>query len=199
MKQKIIIIFAVILSFYSLVYADTYKFQPGDYINLFVYNAPELCGEFRIYADGFTRLPLVGKVHIAGMSEDEAYNSLRLAISKFMKDPNITLAAKYSVSVMGYVAKPGVFIITDSDRIIAVIALAGGFTPEASGSITIYREGKKIDISKGKFLEKDSAFELAKPGDIIFAKRKFFTRGDFSWILSTFSVVSVAIYYYGHK
>jgi polysaccharide export outer membrane protein len=198
-KRKIASLLSVLLSIYSFACADPYKFQPGDYINLFVYNAPELCGEFRIYADGNARLPLVGKVQVAGMSEDEAYNFLRMAINEYIKNPKITLSAKYSVSVMGYVVKPGVFTISDSDRIIEVIALAGGFTPDASGSITIYSNGKKIDVSKNEILEKDSAFKLAKPGDIIFAKRKFFTRGDFSLILSTISAISLGIYYYRHR
>ena len=184
------------LSFHSLVYADPYRFQPGDYIDLYVYNAPELCGEFRIYTDGHARLPLVGKVHVAGMSEDEAYDSLRAAIGEYIKNPNITIAAKYSVSVMGHVLKPGVFTISDCDKIIEVIALAGGFTPEASGSITIYRECRKIGISKYEILEKDSSLGLAKPGDIIFAKRKFFTRGDYSLILSSVSAISIAVFYF---
>ena len=195
MKQKITIIIAVFLSFHSLVYADPYRFQPGDYIDLYVYNAPELCGEFRIYADGQARLPLVGKVHVAGMTEDEAYDSLRSAINEFIKNPNITITAKYSVSVMGHVVKPGVFTISDSDKIIEVIALAGGFTPEASGSITIYREGKKMSISKDEILEKDSPLGYAKPGDIIFAKRKFFTRSDYSLILSSVSAIAIATFY----
>jgi len=195
-KQKITIIIAFFLFFHSLVYADPYRFQPGDYIDLYVYNAPELCGEFRIYADGQARLPLVGKVHVAGMTEDEAYDSLRSAISEFIKNPNITITAKYSVSVMGHVVKPGVFTISDSDKIIEVIALAGGFTPEASGSITIYREGKKMSISKDEILEKDSPLGFAKPGDIIFAKRKFFTRSDYSLILSSVSAISIAVFYF---
>ena len=195
MKQKITIIIAVFLSFHSLVYADPYRFQPGDYIDLYVYNAPELCGEFRIYADGQARLPLVGKVHVTGMTEDEAYDSLRAAIGEYIKNPNITITAKYSVSVMGHVVKPGVFTISDSDKIIEVIALAGGFTPEASGSITIYREGKKMSISKDEILEKDSPLGFAKPGDIIFAKRKLFTRSDYSLILSSVSAIAIATFY----
>ena len=195
MKQKITIIIAVFLFFHSLVYADPYRFQPGDYIDLYVYNAPELCGEFRIYADGHARLPLVGKVHVAGMTEEEAYDSLRTAINEFIKNPNITITAKYSVSVMGHVVKPGVFTISDSDKIIEVIALAGGFTPEASGSITIYREGRKMSISKDEILEKDSPLGFAKPGDIIFAKRKFFTRSDYSLILSSVSAIAIATFY----
>ena len=195
MKQKISIIIAVFLSFHSLVYADPSRFQPGDYIDLYVYNAPELCGEFRIYADGDARLPMVGKVHLMGMTEDEAYESLRTAIGKYIKDPSITLAAKYSVSVMGYVVRPGVFTISDSDRIIEVIALAGGFTPEASGSITIYREGEKMDISNNEILEEDSTLGFARPGDIMFAERKFFTRGDYSLILSTVSAIAITVFY----
>ena len=44
MKLKITIVIVALLSFHSLVEADPYRFQPGDYLDLFVYNAPELCG-----------------------------------------------------------------------------------------------------------------------------------------------------------
>jgi len=197
-KLKITTIVVSLLFLHSLVLADPYRFQPGDYVDLFVYNAPELCGEFRIYADGHARLPLVGKVHMAGMTEDEAYESLRSAIGEYIKNPNITLAAKYSVSVMGHVVRSGVFTISDSDRIIEVIALAGGFTPEASGSITVYRGGEKINISKDTILEKDSALGFAQPGDVIFAKRKLFTRSDYSLIISTVSAIAIATFYLTH-
>ena len=96
---------------------------------------------------------------------------------------------------MGHVVNPGLYTISGGEKIIEVIALAKGFTPEASGSITVYRKGGKIDISKDTILEKDSALGVAEPGDIIFAKRKFFTRGDYSLIISTVSAIAIATFY----
>ncbi|MFC1508450.1 polysaccharide biosynthesis/export family protein [Candidatus Omnitrophota bacterium] len=192
--KKIIFIF-IIFSFHSSVQADEYKFQSGDYVDLFIYNEPELCGEFLIHADGFIRLPLIGKVHVSGQTEDELNKSILSSISVYIKNPHITIAPKFSVSVMGYVEKPGVFTISDSDRIIEVIARAGGFTPEASGSISIYRDDRVINISKNKIFEKNTVLSFAKPGDVINAKRKLFTRGDYSIILSTLSVISLVLYY----
>ena len=195
MKLKIAIVIVALLFFQSTVQAEPYKFRPGDIVELYVYGDPELCGDFRIYNDGSLRLPLVGKVHVAGKTEEELYEPLQKAISEYMKNPKITITAKYSVSVIGEVKGPGVFTITGNDKIIEIIALAGGFTRDASGSITVHRKGEKIDISKEKILGKDSALGTAQPGDIIFAKRKLFTRGDYSLIISTVSAIAIATFY----
>ncbi len=194
-KQTLVLFMGLFLFSTSVLYAKPVVFQPGDYIDLFVYNAQELCGEFRIAADGYARLPLIGKVHVAGMTEDEAYESLRSAIGKYIIEPKVTISPKYSVSVMGYVAKPGVYTITGSDRIIETVALAGGYTPDASGSIEVFRDGNKIKIPRSAVLGQNTAMELAKPGDVIFAQRKVFTRGDYSLILSSVSAIALVIYY----
>ncbi len=196
MRQNIIIIVVLFIIHSSVYGAEPYRFRSGDYIDLYVYNTEELCGEFRIFSDGYVRLPLVGKVLMIGMTEEEAYESLRSAIGKYIINPNFTLSPKYSVSVMGYVTRPGVFTITDSDRIIELIALAGGYTDDASGSITIFREDQKINISRNTILEKDSALGYAQPGDVIYAQRKLITRNDFSLILSSVSAMLAAIYYF---
>jgi len=192
---RIIVLLIIFFSFHSPIYAEEYKFQSGDYVDIFVYNEPELSGEFRIHSDGFIRLPLIGKVPVAGKAEDEVYKSILSSISVYLKNPYITIAPKFSVSVMGYVEEPGVFAIYDSDRIIEVIARAGGFKPEASGSITVYRDSREIKISKNDIFEKNSALSFVEPGDVIIAKRKLFTRSDYSIILSTLSVISLTIYY----
>ena len=154
-----------------------------------------MCGEFRIHSDGYIRLPLIGKVEVAGKTEDEVYKAILSSTSVYIKNPHITISPKYSVSVMGYVEKPGVYTISDSDSIIEVIARAGGFKPEASGSIIVYRDDKEIKIKKGKIFEKDSALSMVEPGDIIIAKRRLITRSDYSIMLSTLSVISLTVYY----
>jgi len=195
---RIILFFLICLSFNCSVLADQeeeYRFQTGDFIELFVYGAGDLCGNFRIHADGFIWLPLIGKVQSEGKTKNELYELLRSRIGVYKKNPQITMEPRFSISVIGYVANPGVFQITDTERIISTISRAGGFTPDASGKIEIYRNGEKITISRKRILDDNSALGLVKPGDIIYAKRKLISRNDYSIILSTISVLSITIYY----
>ena len=193
--MKYLIVLCSLMVVPSLADGEEFTFQSGDSVELFVYNAPELSGEFRIQYDGFLRLPLVGKVQAAGATEEELYKTLYDAISVYIRSPKMTLIPRFSVSVLGYVQSPGVYSISSSSKIIEIIAQAEGFTQEASGKLVIYRNGERLTVSVKSILEDRTPLEFAQPGDVLVAKRKLFTRNDYSIILSTISVISIATYY----
>ncbi len=195
-SMKRMLLFILFLSISFSVYSQEYRYKKGDYIDVFVYNSPELCGEFRIHPDGNIRLPLIGKVYVFDKTEKELDDALRSAISVFIKNPYITVYPKFTVSVIGYVNSPGVFKITGSERIIEMIAQAGGFSPEASGKVTVYRNEEQINISKKHIVSSNSELGKIEPVDIIVAKKKRFTRSDYSILLSTISMIVISIYYF---
>ena len=45
---------------------------PGDEVEITVYGAPDLSGRTRVGANGSISMPLVGYVHVAGLSSSEA-------------------------------------------------------------------------------------------------------------------------------
>jgi len=194
--MKRMLLFILFLSISYSAYSQDYRYKKGDYLDVFVYDSPELCGEFRINPDGNIRIPLIGKIYVLDKTEKELDVALRSAISVFIKNPYVTVYPKFTVSVIGYVNSPGVFKITGSERIIEMIAQARGFSPEASGKITVYRNEKQINISKKNIVSSNSELGIIEPGDVIVAKRKRFTRNDYSIILSTISVIAVTSYYY---
>jgi polysaccharide biosynthesis/export protein len=193
--MKYMLVLCCLLFLPSIVDAEEFTFQSGDFVELFVYNAPELSGEFRIQYDGFLRLPLIGKVQAAGATEDELYKTLFDAISVYIKSPKMTLIPRFSVSVLGYVSSPGVYSISSSSRLIEIIAQAEGFTQDASRNLVIYRNGEQLTVSVKSILENSVALEFAQPGDVIFARRKLLTRGDISFLLSIVSMLTLATYY----
>jgi len=193
--MKRMLLFLLFLSISFSAYSQDYRFKMGDYIDVFVYDSPELSGEFRIHSDGNIRLPLIGKVYVLGKTEKELDDVLFSAISVFIKNPYITVYPKFTVSVVGYVNSPGVFKITGSERIIEMIAKAGGFSSEASSKVIVYRKEKQIHISKKHIVSSNSELVSIEPGDVIVAKRKRFNRNDYSIILSTISVIAISTYY----
>jgi protein involved in polysaccharide export with SLBB domain len=192
---KTLIPFCLLISGASLGLCANIVLQPGDSVDIAVYNSPELSGNFRINTDGFIRLPLVGKIQAAGKSEDDLHDSLRKSIDTFIKNPYITVIPKYSVSVLGYVVRPGSFEVTGSERIIELISQAGGFNPEASGNITLYRNGVKTIIAKNSILYNDPKLGFVQPRDIITAGKKRFTTTNYSMLISTLTAVSIILYY----
>ena len=196
--KEILCILALVF-FPLTAFPDEIKFQPGDTIDVMVYNSPELSGSFRIYTDGYIRMPLVGKVYATGKTENEMYESIKSAVDVFIKNPYITIIPKFSVSVLGSVNRPGVFTVTGTEKVIEMVAQAGGFNNEASGSITLYRNGKQIKISRKNIMNNNPSLGFLKPGDVVIAEKKAFSRADYSIIISTLSAVSISVYYLSRK
>jgi polysaccharide export outer membrane protein len=117
-----------------------YVIGPGDKIDVKVQNLQELTGTWEVSEEGTVFLPLLGPVKVAGSTEREATENLRRQLAELVVAPEITLAVKEyhgeQVSVIGAVAKPGVYPLHSFDETIAdVITDAGGVTQEAETRI----------------------------------------------------------------
>jgi len=178
---------------------DEIRFKPGDTIEVTVFNSPEMNGSYRIHPDGNIRMPLLGKIPAAGKTEEELYQSISSSMSTFIKNPYITIIPRFTISVLGSVTRPGIFIVTGSEKPVELIAQAGGFNTEASGKITLYRQGAKYSITKKDVIAGDTSFGFLQPGDVLFADRRLFTRADYSIMISTISMISVSLYYFSWR
>jgi polysaccharide export outer membrane protein len=108
-----------------------------------IYGAPDLSQKLRVSDTGDVSLPLVGRIHVAGLTAQEAQTSIerRFQDGEFVKHPHVAVfIAEYAtqgVSVLGEVAKPGVYPITAPRTLYDLISLAGGLTANAGKLVTI--------------------------------------------------------------
>ena len=116
--------------------AKAYGIGPGDILNIVVWNHPELVLEkgYNVSPEGLIQFPLLGTFKIVGMSEIRAREELIRRLSKFLKDPQITVRIQDyrtgRVYVDGEVRTPGQQAINDIPMTLPeVISRAGGFTP----------------------------------------------------------------------
>lgn len=127
---------------------DLVKLGPGDLIEVSVYNVPELATKARISNSGDVYLPLVDYVHVEGLTQEEAQAVIekRLEDGGFVRSPHVTIfvdeANSQGVTVIGEVAKPGIYADTVDRRLYQVISQAGGFTASASRKIAVIRHGQ---------------------------------------------------------
>src|SRR5579872_7247294 len=156
--------------------AQVVKLGPGDLIELNVYNVPELSTKARIGNSGDVYLPLIDYVHVAGLTQEEAQSVIekRLDAGGFVRSPHVTIfvdeATSQGVSVLGEVARPGIYADPPDHKLYDVISEAGGFTNSSSRKIAIIRrnEADPIRISLPRNLADDVSGNVdILPGDTI--------------------------------
>jgi polysaccharide export outer membrane protein len=110
-----------------------YVLAPGDTINVRVFNQESISGRTRVRPDGRVTIPFLNDVPAAGRTTEELAKSLQTMLRDFVKQAVVTVsleeAAQTQLSVLGEVAKPGVYSIDrTSQGVLRALAAAGGFT-----------------------------------------------------------------------
>jgi len=115
----------------------------GDLLKIGVMGAPDYDQEVRVSPSGNVALALVGEVHVAGKTSEEAEQLIRkrLMDGGYFADPQVSVLEKefatQGVSVLGEVQRPGVYPVTGPRRLFDVLSLAGGTTPKAGQVVSI--------------------------------------------------------------
>lgn len=117
---------------------DPYVLGPGDLLSIMVYAGGEKEVDFTGYisALGTITSPLLGEIHVAGMTTYELERSMRDTLAKdFYVDPQVMVTVKEyggQVFVMGEVKKPGAYGLAERMTVLGACLLAEGFTDFAS-------------------------------------------------------------------
>ena len=120
----------------------------GDLLKVSVLGAPEYDQDVRVAGNGDIVIGLVGRVHVAGQTTEQAQALVRkrLVEGGYFADPQVSVFEKefatQGVSVLGEVQKPGVYPVTGPRRLFDVLSLAGGTTPKAGQVVTISSRDK---------------------------------------------------------
>ena len=155
---------------------DLVKLGPGDLIEVSVYNVPELATKARVSNSGDVYLPLIDYVHVEGLTQEEAQTVIqkRLEDGGFVRNPHVTIfvdeASSQGVTILGEVAKPGIYADPVDRKLYQVISEAGGFTQSASRKIGIIRRGQNeaMQITLPRNLADDLSGNVeVLPGDTI--------------------------------
>ena len=117
----------------------------GDLLTLRVYGTAEYNPVVRVSLDGSIQVPLVGLVHVDGLSLHQAEKRIaeELIARGMYRDPQVTIQVTESpnqyATVVGEIH--GTVLITGQKRLYDVLASAGGLTATSSHTVTIDRPG----------------------------------------------------------
>ena len=159
-KLRIVFVTAVVasLGLFQIAAADSYKLNPGDQVEISVWNEDNLQKTITVLPDGMISFPLVGHLQAAGKSAAEIETTIAAKLDTYIADPevNVTVTSTRGnvIFVVGKVLKPGPIVMIQSTTVMQALAMAGGLNEFASAN--------SIKIIRRSGLEGDATETLLK-------------------------------------
>jgi polysaccharide export outer membrane protein len=169
-----------------------YILGAGDLLQISVFEAENLNTTVRVSSRGHVTLPLLGQIRVKGLTARETEIRIEnLFRSKYIKDPHVGVFVEehfsQRVTLVGQFKNPGTYDYVSKQRLLDVMALAGGLSDKAGGTVQVRRKsnipGKPnvfvVDLDR---LIKEGRTELnveINGGDVIFVPEagNFFVDG----------------------
>jgi len=160
-----------------------YRLRPGDVIGVKVWGQEaNSIDRTRVREDGKISVPFLNDVDVVGMEPGELARRLEVKFKAYIQNPVVTVIVHdrrpLRVSVVGQVARPGVYDLDDDSGVVHALAAAGGMTPFAHDDrVFVIRNGywqdnnaparirfRYDDLRSGKV---PAALFLLRRGDIV--------------------------------
>lgn len=128
--------------------SSDYILGPGDQISVIVTDLEDDFTDktFRIDMSGDVSLPYAGRVHAAGLTTQALEQTIDGALSKIIKEPDVTVGIaefhSQAVSVLGEVNTAGQYQVQGQKKLLEAISMAGGFAEDVGNTVTITRDLK---------------------------------------------------------
>ena len=165
-----------------------YVIGPGDSIEIFVWNNPEVSTSVPVRPDGRVSAPLVEEVFASGKTPTQLARDIEESLSVYIKDPLVTVMVggfqgrfDQQIRILGEATNPSAIVFRQDMTLLDVIIAVGGLTEFASGNKAVvvrYIDGEpvtggvRIDdlIQDGDI----SANIPMRPGDILIIPEAWF-------------------------
>ncbi|NPA36050.1 MAG: sugar transporter [Chlorobi bacterium] len=173
--------------------------------------ADQYVNGFSVDKDGNIVLPVLGKLHVAGLTLDEAYEVIQDQANEFLINATVIVRLmNYKVTVIGEVKRPGVYSVYNNQvTVLEIIGRAGDITefgdkkhilvirPTEDGSKTY-----EIDLTDKSVLTNPGYYLM--PNDVVYVKPikgKAFRVNLPLWslILSSLTTIIVLLQYFDNN
>jgi polysaccharide export outer membrane protein len=139
---------------------SVYVIGNDDVLAINVWKEPDISRSVPVRSDGNISLPLVGEVQAAGHTPHQLEAEIASKLKNYISEPEVTVIVQeiksQKFNVLGMVARPGAYPLTNSMTVLDAIALAGGFRDFAKQkSIYVLRENPDGTQARLDFNYKD--------------------------------------------
>jgi putative polysaccharide export protein, PEP-CTERM sytem-associated len=158
-----------------------YRIGPGDTLQVFVWNQPELTVTVPVRPDGMISTPLISGVPAEGKTATQLAKDLEAALSEFVRNPTVSVmvtgfvgAYADQIRVVGQASKPQSLPYRANMTLLDVMIAVGGLAEFAAGNRAVLVrtvEGKqtRTTVRLRDLLDKGdiSANVNMRPGDVL--------------------------------
>lgn len=130
---------------------NDYRLGTGDLVYIEVFGATQKTINARISAEGMITVPMIGPIHLSGLTVSQANAQLRSQMGPSYSNSRIQLyvgkAKTIKIQVMGEVNYPGTYTVSSFASVFHALYLAGG--PNEIGTlraIKVYRDGSLVTV-----------------------------------------------------
>ena len=153
--------------------------EPGDGIRMRFLNIDEkISGDYFIQQSGYIQMPYIGTIETKERDYEIIKSEIIVKYDSLYRGIELSILPLFRISVLGEVRVPGVYYVTGVEKLLDVIALAGGETADSDMSeIYIERQDEEFVFDAEELLEdigEQQDFYL-KSGDRVFVSRKWGT------------------------
>jgi polysaccharide export outer membrane protein len=164
-----------------------YLIGPGDQLQIFVWNHPELSPTVPVRPDGRISTPLVENMLAVRKTPTQLARDIETVLTEYVRSPKVNVivtqaqSAFSQVKVVGQVAHPQAVPFHEGMTVLDVVLQVGGLAPYAAGNrarIVRMENGKtqEIRVKLTDLTQRgDMKQNLAvKPGDVLVIPQAFF-------------------------
>jgi polysaccharide export outer membrane protein len=162
--------------------------RPGDFVRVAVWREPDLSGEFQVDRRGVATFPKLGPVPVAAMHPDSIRPALLAEYARYLVNPSVEVVPLRRVSVLGAVAKPGLYPVDPTMTLADAVALAGGAAPDGKREVVELRRGAEVVVAKLDVLMPVSRTPLRSGDQLWVPQKSWLSRNP--WIFT--SIVAAA-------
>ncbi len=168
--------------------ASEYIIGPGDQLNVYVWQNPDLTVVVPVRPDGRISTPLVEDMQAVGKTPTQLARDIEVQLGEFIRSPQVNVIVQgfvgtfnEQIRVVGQAAQPQALPYRDGMTLLDVMIEVGGLTEFASGNRArlVRNDGgtsREIRIRLNDLLNRgDMSQNLAvRPGDVLIIPGSFF-------------------------
>jgi protein involved in polysaccharide export with SLBB domain len=152
-----------------------------------------LNGGYAIDSTGYTDLPVLGRLFVAGRTRDDFEKYLAEKLSNYLKDTHIKAVPAIRLTWLGYWVKAGQYYVSPNTSVWEAVKQAGGIAGERNLDKLTVRRGEKFielhvldDYSRGSSLAKAGL----RSGDIVIIPVPRDNAGFWYWFRETVTLTA---------
>jgi len=158
-----------------------YRIGPGDTLQVFVWNQPELTVTVPVRPDGMISTPLIAGVPAEGKTAPQLAKDLEVALAEYVRNPTVSVmvtsfvgAYADQIRVVGQAAKPQSLNYRANMTLLDVMIAVGGLAEFAAGNRAVLVRTQDGQQTRTKVRLRDlldkgdiSANVAMRPGDVL--------------------------------